>query len=79
MEKTIDEIWRELYKKTLYYGIDGIRINEDGTCTRIRSDAYMEKHPEAERETDEIFSEEEIKYMNSIVKQLNKKEKFNNF
>lgn len=73
--KTMDEICRELYKQTSLYLFDGVRINEDGSLTKIRSQAYMDKHPDAERETNEIFTKEDIEYLNNIVQQLLKKEK----
>ena len=71
----MDEICRELYKQTSLYLFDGVRINEDGSLTKIRSQAYMDEHPDAERETSEIFSDEDIRYMNAIVQQLIRKEK----
>lgn len=73
----MDEICREVYEQTSLYLLDGIRINEDGSLTKIRSQAYMDEHPDAERETDEIFSKEDIEYMNHIVQQLIKKENGN--
>lgn len=68
-EKTL-EICREVYKKTLAYDLMGVRVNEDGSLTKLHSDRYMDEHPDANREMGEFWSKEEIMYMYKMVKHL---------
>ena len=52
------QICNDIYKKTLAYSLDKIKINEDGTTTHLHSDEFLDEHPER-RDTPEFTKEEE--------------------
>lgn len=49
MENEKLSIVREIYKKTIYYELSGMNLNEDGCAVLINSDKYMDEHPGADR------------------------------
>ena len=49
MEDEKISIAREIYKKTLYYELSGMDLNEDGCAVLINSDKYMDEHPGSDK------------------------------
>lgn len=52
------ELMNEVYKKTLAYELEKVKINEDGSTIHIHSDKFLDEHPER-RESSEFTEEEE--------------------
>lgn len=55
-------IVREIYKKTIYYELCGMDLNEDGCAVLINSDKYMDEHPGSDKighiyDHDHLFSQ----------------------
>lgn len=72
------EMMNEVYKKTLAYELEKVRINEDGSTTHLHSDKFLDEHPER-RESPE-FTEEEEKGQAKILFRLSKAfDKFGSF
>lgn len=72
------EMMDEVYKKTLAYELEKVRINEDGSTTHLHSDKFLDEHPER-RESPE-FTEEEEKGQAKILFRLSKAfDKFGSF
>ena len=61
------EVCKNIYKKTLGYSLEKIKINEDGTTTHLHSDEFMDEHPER-RQTPEFTEAEEFEQMSWIAK-----------
>ena len=40
------EMMNEVYKKTLAYELEKVKINEDGSTTHLHSDKFLDEHPE---------------------------------
>lgn len=62
MENEKLSIAREIYKKTIYYELCGMDLNEDGCAVLINSDKYMDEHPGSDRighiyDYDHLFSQ----------------------
>ena len=53
------ELATNIYKKTFSYGLDRVKINDDGTTTHIHSDEFLDNHPE--RRDNPEYTEEEVK------------------
>ena len=58
-EKELLQICNDIYKKTLGYSLEKIKINDDGTITHLHSDEFLDKYPER-RDTPEFTKEEEV-------------------
>lgn len=72
------EMMNEVYKKTLAYELEKVRINDDGSTTHLHSDKFLDEHPER-RESPE-FTEEEEKGQAKILFRLSKAfDKFGSF
>lgn len=72
------EMMNEVYKKTLAYELEKVRINEDGSTTHLHSDKFLDEHPDR-RESPE-FTEEEEKGQAKILFRLSKAfDKFGSF
>lgn len=72
------EMMDEVYKKTLAYELEKVKINEDGSTTHLHSDKFLDEHPER-RESPE-FTEEEEKAQAKILFRLSKAfDKFGSF
>ena len=72
------EMMNEVYKKTLAYELEKVRINEDGSTTHLHSDKFLDEHPER-RESPE-FTEEEEKGQAKVLFRLSKAfDKFGSF
>lgn len=70
-------IAHEIFKNTIAYELNGLRINEDGTIVPLRSSLYMDMHPELD--TNEYSMEEfnqeledNIKFMYKFIKAYRK-------
>jgi len=59
-------IIEEVYKKTLAYELDSIKVNDDGTTTHLHSDAFLDEHPER-RDSPEFTEEEELEQLKFIA------------
>lgn len=62
MENEKLSIVREIYKKTIYYELCGMDLNEDGCAVLINSDKYMDEHPGSDKighiyDHDHLFSQ----------------------
>ena len=57
--KSSIELIHKIYKKTLAYKLESIRVNEDGTTTHLHSDKFLDEHPE--RRNSPEFTEDEEK------------------
>lgn len=64
------EMMNEVYKKTLAYELEKVKINEDGSTTHLHSDKFLDEHPER-RESPE-FTEEEEKGQAKVLFRLSK-------
>ena len=53
------ELMGEVYKKTLAYELEKVKINDDGSTTHLHSDRFLDEHPE--RRKSQEFTEEEEK------------------
>ena len=72
------EMMNEVYKKTLTYELEKVKINEDGSTTHLHSDKFLDEHPER-RESPE-FTEEEERGQAKILFRLSKAfDKFGSF
>lgn len=72
------EMMNDVYKKTLAYELEKVRINDDGSTTHLHSDKFLDEHPER-RESPE-FTEEEEKGQAKILFRLSKAfDKFGSF
>ena len=49
MEDERLSIAKEILKKTIYYELCGMDLNEDGCAVLINSDKYMDEHPGSDR------------------------------
>lgn len=49
MENERLSIAKEILKKTIYYELCGMDLNEDGCAVLINSDKYMDEHPGSDR------------------------------
>lgn len=79
-EKTMKLAW-EIYKNTLGYELDSIKVNEDGSTTHLHSDSFLDKHPE--RIDSPEFTDEEEKEQAELIATMscafyNGKSLFNN-
>ena len=72
-EKTIQLI-KEIYKRTLSYELDSVRVNEDGTTTHSHSDRFLDEHPERRNspEFTEVEELEETEAMYKLAKSFQK-------
>ena len=55
-------IVKEILKKTIYYELCGMDLNEDGCAVLINSDKYMDEHPGSDKighiyDYDHLFSQ----------------------
>lgn len=64
-EETINLV-KEVYKKTLSYELDSLRLNPDGTSTLLHSDAFLDEHPDR-KNSPEYTEEEELKVYKFIA------------
>ena len=72
------ELMNEVYKKTLAYELEKVKINEDGSTTHIHSDKFLDEQPER-RESPE-FTEKEEKEQAKFLFRLSKVfDKFGSF
>ena len=55
-----------IYKKTLGYELEKIKVNDDGTTTHLHSDAFLDEHPER-RSSPEFTEEEENEQLKFIA------------
>ena len=62
----IENIATEIYKKTLGYELDKLKVNDDGTTTHIHSDRFLDEHPER-KDNPEFTDEEEIEQIKFIA------------
>lgn len=60
------QIAMNIYKKTLGYELEKIKVNDDGTTTHLHSDAFLDKHPER-RSSPEFTEEEENEQLKFIA------------
>ena len=60
------KILEEIYKKTMMYELESIKINEDGTTTHLHSDSFLEQHPER-KNSPEFTDEEENEQLKLIA------------
>ena len=56
-----------IYKQTLGYSLEKIKINEDGTTTHLHSDEFLDEHPER-RQTPEFTKSEELEQISLVAK-----------
>jgi len=75
IKEEVDEVTKsaikflhEIYKKTLAYKLERIRVNEDGTTTHLHSDRFLDEHQE--RSNSPEFTEEEEKKQAEFFKNL---------
>lgn len=64
----MEPIYYKIYKSLLYYELDGLRINEDGTTTYLHSDKFMNEHPE--RTTNKYTEDEYNQMLDNIIKYM---------
>lgn len=62
----IENIATEIYKKTLGYELDKLKVNDDSTTTHIHSDRFLDEHPER-KDNPEFTDEEEIEQIKFIA------------
>lgn len=62
----IINLCHDIYKKTLGYSLESIKINEDGTTTHLHSDEFLDNHPER-RDSPEFTEEEELEQARFIA------------
>lgn len=55
------DLCKKIYKNTISYELDGIRVNDDGTTTHIHSDRFLDEHPER-KNSPEFTPDEENEY-----------------
>lgn len=60
------QIAMNIYKKTLGYELEKIKVNDDGTTTHLHSDAFLDEHPER-RSSPEFTEEEENEQLKFIA------------
>lgn len=61
------QVCESIYKQTLGYSLEKIKINEDCTTTHLHSDEFLDEHPER-RQTPEFTEAEEFEQMSWIAK-----------
>lgn len=66
-DSDILELAKDVYKKTLGYQLDKVKINGDGTIMHIHSDEFLDNHPER-RDNPEFTEDEEIEALGFIAK-----------
>ena len=64
-EETIN-LAKEVYKKTLAYELDSLRLNPDGTSSLLHSDAFLDEHPDR-KDSPEYTEEEELQVYKFIA------------
>ena len=69
-EETIN-LAKEVYKKTLAYELDSLKVNPDGTFTHLHSDAFLDEHPE--RRSNPEFTEEEELQVYKFIAEIDKR------
>lgn len=57
----------DVYKKTLYYELDEIKVNDDGTTTHLHSPKFLNEHPER-KDSPEFTEKEENEQVGLIAK-----------
>ena len=57
----------DIYKNTLAYELEKVKINEDGTTTHFHSDKFLDEHPER-RDSPEYTPEEELEQLSMLGK-----------
>lgn len=65
------ELVTKVYKNTLTYELDSIKVNDDGTTTHLHSDKFLDEHPE--RKDSPEFTEEEEKEQAEFLSKFTKK------
>lgn len=76
-KEEIINLCHDIYKKTLAYSLESIKINEDGTTTHLHSDEFLDNHPER-RDSPEFTEEEETdvaKFLYAMSMHLAKEER----
>lgn len=66
------ELMGEVYKKTLAYELERVKINDDDSTTHLHSDRFLDEHPER-RESPEFTEEEEkdqFRFISVLVQKL---------
>ena len=66
-EKDIIQLCGIIYKNTLGYSLEKIKINDDGTTTHLHSDEFLDEHPER-RDNPEFTKEEELEAAEYLAK-----------
>lgn len=61
------QVCENIYKQTLGYSLEKIKINEDGTTTHLHSDEFLGEHPER-RKTPEFTKSEELEQIRLVAK-----------
>ena len=64
-------IVKNIYKQTLGYELDKLRVNDDGTTTHIHSDRFLDEHPE--RKDNPEFTDEEELEMTKFIEKIARK------
>ena len=62
----------EVYKKTLAYELEKVKINDDGSTTHLHSDRFLDEHPER-RKSPEFTEEEEkdqFRFISVLIQKL---------
>ena len=73
------ELMNEVYKKTLAYELEKVKINEYGSTTHIHSDKFLDEQPER-RESPEFTEKEEKEQAKFLFSRLSKAfDKFGSF
>jgi hypothetical protein len=65
----IVNLCQDVYKKTLAYELEKVKINEDGSTTHLHSDKFLAEHPER-KNSPEFTDEEEteqIKFLAALA------------
>lgn len=66
------ELMGEVYKKTLAYELEKVKINDDGSTTHLHSDRFLDEHPER-RKSPEFTEEEEkdqFRFISVLIQKL---------
>lgn len=66
------ELMGGVYKKTLAYELEKVKINDDGSTTHLHSDKFLDEHPER-RESPEFTEEEEkdqFRFISVLIQKL---------
>lgn len=72
------ELMNDVYKKTLAYELEKVKINEDGSTAHLHSDKFLDEHPER-RESPEFTEEEEKKQAKFLFRLSKAFDKFGSF